>query len=787
MLGDVTAKLPPLLDHLADAAILHDARGVILDVNGEACRSLQRTRAELLGMRVTELDRSAKDDEVEHVLATMQVGDTFTAQTRHHRADGSSFPVEIRLTCAAADQGAVEPVFLAIVRDLTERERAAQEIERLQADLQALVSERTSQLQRSTRLLRAVLENAPDAIFVKDRDGRYLLCNPAVCGFLGKTEQEILGHHDRELFHEGAQQVIDHDLRVMQDARSHQFEEVATSDGVERVYMTQKTPFFDEDGNVVGLIGISRDVTAMRRAERELTDNLLRAKESATHAEQMKSSFLAAASHELRTPLNGILGVTELLLDSPLSSRQREAIQLVQRSGDNLLLLVDDLLDSARIEAGKLLLRSNTFSLREILADVFALLANDAERKQLALRYSDAGLVDDRMFGDPARLRQILINLIANAIKFTPKGHVMVRLRHVGGGDTVRIEVEDTGPGIAESLSTSIFEPFTRAPSSDRTQVGGSGLGLTICRQLALLMGGSIGLDSTLGRGSTFWVELPRIAPVHEDDSPESKPLQVRTAFDYRPLRMLLVEDNEPNRQVATLMLEHFGHTVRHAVNGQHALEVMAQTGFDVVLMDCEMPELDGYETTKRIRAQELAANLAPLPIIALTASGLPETRERCAVAGMTAYVRKPLRRAELARVFASCRLTLINPHWSAQDGQSTDHVLDADHVAELRDVRRPDGSTLFDQLADLLLQEMPARLESLSSFVAQRDAEQLERLAHKVAGGCASVGATTLYACAQALELAANENAWDRIGTLLERTDAAWLDLEKELRKRPA
>lgn len=915
-------RLPELLDHLVDAAFLHDVHGRFLDVNREACRSLQRSREEWLTLSIFDLDVRAIPEKVLAQLRSMREGDTLTTTSHHRRSDGADVPVEIRLTCAARDLASGEPRFLAIVHDISARVAAQKEIERLQARLQSLVAERTSQLQDSTRLFRAVLDHTHDAVFLKDRQGRYLLCNQAMCVFLGRSEQEILGRVDTELFGaEAGARIMAHDAEIMRRGAGEQLEESLRWRDREVIYLVNKNVHRNEHGEVVGLVGISQDITAMRRVEVEARENdarlhaelreahsrlqlamqaahvgiweldllrgemtadarmhalfggaptqqsawrdmvhsndllrveaawdaslrepgrrfeeqfrithfgtgeertiralahfvhddagnalrviglnsdvteqrrvheeLLAARESALGAERAKSSFLAAASHELRTPLNGIVGIAELLLDSGLSHRQRQAVELMKRSGDNLLVIVDDLLDSARIDAGTLRMRSIPFQLTRVLADAFALLGADADAKGLRLRGESWPGESEDMLGDPDRVLQIVTNLIRNAIKFTSHGTVTVAVRDVSDAMLVRIEVHDTGTGIPIDLRTQIFEPFVQAQDSGGSV--GTGLGLWICRHLVQRMGGEIGVESREGHGSTFWIELPR--QVDADAATRLSYVPQRelhgTPAVYRPLRLLLVEDNEPNRHVATLLLEHFGHAVVYAEHGQRALELLDDTHFDAILMDCEMPELDGYETTRRIRARERGADArTPVPILALTASGQPETRTRCLAAGMSGYALKPLRRDELSAAFRSIGLTLVNPQPSDLDSRATPTpppVLDGGQVEQLREIARPDGSTLFELVAGLVLREMPDRMESLDRLLTAQEPRELAQLAHKIAGSSASIGAALLYQHAQALEHAARSEAWAEAGALVARSHAAWSEVRGELQK---
>jgi PAS domain S-box-containing protein len=397
-------------------------------------------------------------------------------------------------------------------------------------------------------------------------------------------------------------------------------------------------------------VGCARDITAQKQTEEALRSSLA----AADRAAQAKGRFLATMSHEIRTPLNGILGMAELLAETSLTADQRHFTQLIQESGTNLLAVVQDVLDFSKLDAGRVKLESVLFDLEQTVRTPVELFEPKARAQGLSLTFELDPRIPSPLKGAPARIGQVLLNLISNAVKFTPAGEVRVRVRPdaISASEmTLRFEIQDTGIGIAPTDQERLFQPFTQADDSMTRKYGGSGLGLSICSRLVRMMGGEIGVQSRLGLGSIFWFTIK----VHcaEEATSLISPSLVKCVAKGPAKRVLVVEDNAVNQLLTTMLVQNLGFETNAVANGAQAVEAVRDGSYDLVLMDCQMPEMDGFEATRIIRDSELPQGRR-IPIIALTANALLTDEQRCLACGMDAFVAKPVKRERLEEILTT-------------------------------------------------------------------------------------------------------------------------------------
>jgi PAS domain S-box-containing protein len=500
-------------------------------------------------------------------------------------------------------------------------------------------------------MLRALVDNLPDFIYAKDAECRFLLANTSVARHMGTTPDQLLGKTDFDFFPPDLAVAYSEDeRRVMRSGQALINREEAGLDanGNALTLLTTKVPLRDEQGRVIGILGIGRDITARVKVEAEVRA----AREAAEAANRAKSDFLANMSHEIRTPMNGVLGMADLLIQTRLDPEQQDFAETIRQSGRSLLTVINDILDFSKIEAGKLELESVEMDLRGTVQDVARLLTLQASAKSLKLTVSFDSTIPTAVRGDPHRLRQILLNLGGNAVKFTSLGEVSISVLRVPGESAepvVRFEVRDSGIGIPRDRRSALFQPFSQVDASTTRRFGGTGLGLSIVRRLVELMNGSVGVESEVGVGSTFWFTVrfgACASDAHAGDAKAVRGGADRSHSTAAFKRVLIAEDNLVNQRVARHMLEKMGFQVDVVADGRQVVEAWARGGYDLILMDCQMPEMDGYAATREIRRRE--GGVSRIPIIALTAHALKGADEECFASGMDAYLTKPIDREQL-------------------------------------------------------------------------------------------------------------------------------------------
>ncbi len=792
-------------------------------------------------------------------------------------------------------------------------------------ELQKEVAERKQterQLENRTMFLNSLINNDPVAIAAIEESGLVQMCNPAFEKLFGYGQPEILGRSLADL-------VIDADHRAEATANVQQIFEGRPVNTVTR-RMRSDGSLVDVDlaavpliteGRVTGTLVLYQDITERKRA----AETLIHAKEAAEAASRAKSEFLANMSHEIRTPMNGIMGMTELVLDTDLDPEQRNYLNLAKVSADSLLSLINDVLDYSKIEAGKLEIEAINFSLGDSLGDTMKTLSLRAHQKGLELAFEIEPSVPDGLIGDPGRLRQIIINLVGNGIKFTEQGEVVVYVKsesRTHDRAEIHFTVSDTGIGVPAEKQTSIFQAFNQADGSMTRKYGGTGLGLTISARLVSLMGGRIWVESEPGKGSRFhftvafalqqtpmrtvvprnpeslrdmrvlvvddnttnrhilskmlqnWHMQPtavesgakaivnlgeaqglgRVFPLVLLDAqmPEmdgfalaecikrnpdwkaatvmmlssagqrgdamrcrelgvaaylTKPIRqselldaILTALGTRArnnapdtlitrhslrenrshLRILLAEDNAVNQLLALRLLEKHGHTVTTAANGRKTLEAMESGTYDAILMDIQMPEMDGLEATRAIREKE-KINGGHIPIVAVTAHAMKGDEERCLSTGMDYYLTKPIRTPELLAVLEKIRNgkeepdesvdpLLRNPSRNAVDLATALEGLDGDR-------------NLFDELTQLFREDCPRNIEGMRRAIALHDRKSLEHHAHTLRGSSASLGAFSVSQAAAEIERLAQsdnvESTGDQFKVLQEELERLFGELE--------
>jgi two-component system sensor histidine kinase/response regulator len=905
-----------LVETLPQNIFRKDLEGRFTFANSRFAAALKRPVNEILGKTDADFfsaELAAKYHQDD--LYVIRSKETLNTIEQHPATDGSILYVRVLKTPLYDPRGAVIGI-QGIFWDETERYKAKE----------ALLYERA--------LFRAMLDHIPDSIYFKDRESRFLAVSQSLAVRLGlSSPEEAVGKTDLDFFaQEHAQEALQDELLILRSGQAivAKAEREISRTGRESWVLTTKVPLTNSNGKVIGTFGISKDITDIKAAEAELA----MARDAALESARMKSEFLANMSHEIRTPLNAVVGMTGLLLDTPLSEEQRDFTETIRNSADALLNIINDILDFSRIEAGKLAIEVIEFDLAEIVEGAAELVAEPAQTKGLELLTWVHEEVPRLLRGDPGRLRQVLTNLVGNAVKFTERGEVVVDVskeRETDSTVTLKFAVRDTGVGIPFDAQSRIFQAFTQADGSTTRRYGGTGLGLAISKQLVELMRGQMGFKSAPGQGSTFWLTIPfekqpdqklvpprastleglRVMVVDDNETnrqivrhqivswkmrnesaqdganalrllraaaeeadpyqllildmqmpgmdglglarqikgdrylagtrmimltsvghlPEErlwrecgisayliKPVKEARLFETiisvmrgvsgaghlprqgalnsnrddqpgRSLRVLVAEDNVINQKVTLRQLQKLGFSADAVANGLEVLHAIERIPYDVILMDCQMPELDGYETTRRIRLEEsrarLRGNIEQQYIVAMTANALTGDREECIAAGMNDYVSKPVRMDELCSALDRATRFVQSQQAEADSNSISGPVLDQAVIESLRELRTPNEPDPLSELVEIFVADTPGRIEKIESTARVKDFHELETACHALKGSASNIGAIGLANyCASLLREARDgfrdpdeKKIGERLRKQFEKTKAALLE----------
>ncbi|MGE0526362.1 MAG: CHASE domain-containing protein, partial [Bdellovibrionales bacterium] len=663
-------------------------------------------------------------------------------------------------------EGTVHGIFV-FAQDVTKLKETEQELR----ELSRLQTEEIQDLKRA-------LDQSSIVAFT-DGAGNITYANDKFCEISKYSREELLGQNHRILnsgFH--PKDFFAGLWRTISSGRVWSGEiKNRAKDGNSYWVFTTIVPLLEKNGMSYQYVAIQTDITEHKKLEEERTE-LEANTRAAVETTRLKSEFLATMSHEIRTPINGIIGMTDLLMDTPLEAKQMEYANIVSRSAESLLAIVNDILDFSKVEAGRMDLEIIDFNFHLLLGEVHSAFLAQAEQKGIHLAI-ESNLPPSTYFkGDPGRIRQVLINLVGNAIKFTPSGEVRVRASVDQGTERtaeIKIEVIDTGIGIEPGALQRMFQPFTQADATTQRKFGGTGLGLSISKRLVELMGGLIGVASEPGKGSNFWFQLN--LELGESKAPDSVNLEVKNPAHHSSARILIAEDNPVNQQVALEMLAKLGYRSQAVANGNEVLQALRQIPYDLILMDCQMPEMDGYQTSREIRKMN-DVKISTIPIIALTANVMKEDREKCLAAGMDDYISKPIKMALLAKTLRKW-LTALD---SIQEPEKTSKkewktsAIDPNTLDQIRSLQRPGKPDVLQNLIRLFLESAEESMAAIRSAARARNLEILRETAHSLKSSCANLGAHTMSEICLALE-----QVDDHLADAMEQNLAA---LESEFQK---
>ncbi|WP_148570758.1 PAS domain S-box protein [Nocardioides caldifontis] len=765
------ARYRTILEQIAEGYFEVDLEGCFTLVNDSLCRQLGTTREQLLGRPFFEFTDVVNERLIKDAFNEVRV----SGHPRNgvvfwfRRADGCLRAASTSASVVLDEDGG--PVgYRGVSRDVTDALRAERDLLRSEERHRLVASATKDVLWDAdfttgttvwTGALREVVGIDADSFELPRGWWQDRVHPDDIERVTRATEEAIWGH--AELYQD--------EYRLLRE------------DGVYATIFARGHVVREDNGQAVRLVGSMMDVTDRVRREEELRH----ARQEADEANAAKSLFLANMSHEIRTPMNGVIGMVDLLLQTPLDRHQRSYAETVRQSGERLLVIINDILDLSKIEAGKLRLENRDFELATLVRSTVAAFEAEADRKGLRLTTVVDPAVCSAYHGDPERIGQVLTNLISNAVKFTDAGEVRLTVGPADDGDALRFAVSDSGIGLTPEQVSRLFRPFTQADASTTKRFGGTGLGLAISHELVTLMGGTIGVESVYGEGSTFTADLPLPTAVGAGPAPagvrKSRPAVAAVrpssavarpgpegAGESGPL-VLLVEDNDVNQMVAQVMLDQLGYQVHVAADGVEALDALGRQRFAAVLMDVQMPNLDGYEATSRFRATEPEGERTP--IIAMTANALRGDRERALEAGMDDYLAKPVRLEDLADTLERWTATATegDPEPETVDPAPEElqgEVLDAEAVATLRTISAGMAPGFLEGLVRTYLRDTEVKLGELASAFRSRDAETTAACAHFLKSSSASMGAVRLAATLTVVEQQARAGDLDEVGPLV-------------------
>ncbi|QNF34082.1 PAS domain S-box protein [Adhaeribacter swui] len=720
-----------------ESIISMDYMGNILEFNPAAEKTFGYNRADVIGKKLQDIiiPPGLLNGNTSDLSCLFLTGDSRIIGRRVEltaiRANGEEFPVEISI---AASGTPTTPIFTSIIQDISERKAAE------------------CALRRSEKQFRLITENMTDLVCLHEPDGRLIYVSPSVQDILGFAPDELIGKSPYSIIHpKDKSKLISIVVDVLagnQNIKNLEYR-LKRKDGVYIWVDTGLRPIFDETGNVVEVQTVSHDITARKKTEHKLK----KAKVAAEISAVAKESFLANMSHEIRTPLNGILGMAGLLSKTQMSESQQKYLNIIDYSARNLLVIINDILDLAKIESGKMALEQIPFSIKEVLQSTQQSLEYKAEEKDILLIVKSFNVTNSYVVGDPHRLTQVLLNLVSNAIKFTSQGVVIIRTEVLDESAThisLLFTVKDTGIGISPEKLDIIFNGFTQADPHTSRNYGGTGLGLTISKSLVEKQGGRIWVESALGQGSEFKFEL-----TFRKAEPDQikKVVQEDTTVDFSSLghrRILLAEDNEVNQFLAKSIMQNWGFTVDVAKNGKEAIDLATDCIYDLILMDIQMPEVSGTEATFQIRQlpDPVKANI---PIIALTANALKGDAEKFIAAGMNDYLAKPF---EELKLFQKIATNLNKPLQHSTTKLNQLHTVlptsnsQPDKLCNLATLQAmANGKNDFlIQFFMLFINQVPPQVKAMQEAAAQANWATVTSLAHQLKSNFDTLGISSLH-----------------------------------------